>query len=145
MVEITLKLDPGRDEIDPIHRGLIEFNRESIGRPAGWQPFALNLVDDNGEKIGGLEGWTTHDWLFIGAFFVPTSLRGTGLGRQLMARAEAFARERDCVGIWLDTFAFQAPGFYEKLGFTQFASIDDHPRGSRRMFYLRRLEPSSNH
>jgi len=145
MVEIAFKLDPGKDEIDPIHQGLIKFNREAIGRAAGWQPFALNIIDDAGAKVGGLEGWTSHDWLFVGAFFVPESLRRQGLGRELMKRAETFARERSCAGIWLDTFAFQAPGFYEKLGFTQLASIEDHPRGSRRIFYMRRLEPSSTH
>ena len=46
---------------------------------------------------------------------------------------------RGCVGARLDTFEFQAPGFYEKLGYTRFGRIDDHPRGYSRFFMQKRL------
>jgi hypothetical protein len=44
-----------------------------------------------------------------------------------------------CVGIWVDTYGFQARGFYEKLGYELFGTIDDHPRGSHRFFFRKRL------
>ena len=56
------------------------------------------------------------------------------------AKAEAWARERNLAGMWLDTFAFQARPFYEKLGFSVFGTIEDHPRGSRRFFMQKRLD-----
>jgi GNAT superfamily N-acetyltransferase len=56
-----------------------------------------------------------------------------------MARAEAWARQRNLAGMWLDTFAFQARPFYEKLGFTVFGTLEDHPRGSRRFFMQKRF------
>ena len=71
---------------------------------------------------------------------VPAAQRGSGLGRRLMAMAEKAARGEGCVGIWLDTFEFQAPGFYEKLGFTPFGELPDHPRGGRRLFLHKRLD-----
>ena len=49
------------------------------------------------------------------------------------------ASPRGLAGLWLDTFAFQAKDFYEKLGFSVFGEIDDHPRGSRRHFLMKRL------
>ena len=54
-----------------------------------------------------------------------------------MRTAEEVARERGCAGIWLDTFSFQARGFYEKLGYTVFGRIDDYPPGQSR-FWLRK-------
>ena len=56
-----------------------------------------------------------------------------------MQKAEQIALEHGCVGVWLDTFAFQARPFYEKLGYTCFGQIDDHPRGSARYFLQKRL------
>ena len=56
-----------------------------------------------------------------------------------MEQAEAVAREQGCVGIWLDTFTFQAPGFYRKLGYALFGEIPDYPPGSSRFFLSKRL------
>jgi hypothetical protein len=39
-----------------------------------------------------------------------------------MDRAEVHARERGCHSAWLDTFSFQARGFYEKLGYDEFGT-----------------------
>jgi len=56
-----------------------------------------------------------------------------------MLRAEAEARARGCIGIWLNTFSFQARGFYEKLGFTLIGQIDDYPVGHQRFFLQKRF------
>jgi GNAT superfamily N-acetyltransferase len=56
-----------------------------------------------------------------------------------MARAETWSRERGLAGMWLDTFAFQARPFYEKLGFSVFGEIENHPRGSSRFFLQKRF------
>jgi len=56
-----------------------------------------------------------------------------------MEQAETIAREAGCTGIWLDTYEFQARGFYEKLGYTLFGTLDDYPVGQRRFFMQKRL------
>jgi ribosomal protein S18 acetylase RimI-like enzyme len=48
--------------------------------------------------------------------------RRRGVGRELMAQAEARAVERGCHAAWLDTFSFQARSFYEKLGYGEFGT-----------------------
>jgi GNAT superfamily N-acetyltransferase len=113
---------------------LLAFNDKASG-PSGFQPLAVVLQDPaNGQTIGGLWGKTAYDWLFVELLMVPDQFRDRDLGSQILARAEGIARQRGCVGVWLDTFAFQAPGFYQNHGYEIFGTIDDHPRGSRRFF-----------
>ncbi|GGE96410.1 GNAT family N-acetyltransferase [Sphingomonas prati] len=102
-------------------------------------PVALVVTDEQGETIGGLWGKTGYDWLFVEYLVVPDALRGQGVGTELMQQAEAIARDRGCIGVWLDTFDFQARGFYEKLGYTVFGTIADHPIGGARHFLMKRL------
>jgi GNAT superfamily N-acetyltransferase len=108
--------------------------------PARAEPVAILLRDAEDRPVGGLWGRSGYDWMFVEYLAVPEALRGQRLGSALIAEAERIARARGCCGIWLDTFAFQARGFYEKLGFTVFGTLEDHPRGSRRFFLSKRLD-----
>lgn len=93
----------------------------------------------DGEVAGGLLGQFRTHWLHIDILVVRPDLRGTGAGRALMQQAEDAARERGSHGLWLDTFQFQAPDFYEHLGFTRFGTIENYHDGHSRYFYLKRL------
>jgi hypothetical protein len=42
-------------------------------------------------------------------------------------------------GIWLDTFSFQAPEFYKRLGYSEFGRIDGYPENEARLFFVKRL------
>lgn len=91
------------------------------------------------EVVGGLYGKISYGWLFIELLSIPDSMRTQGTGTRLMRAAEDLARKSQCVGIWLDTFSFQAPGFYRKLGFSEFGHIADYPMGHHRHFFQKRL------
>jgi GNAT superfamily N-acetyltransferase len=114
---------------------LLAFN-DQAGGASGLAPLAVLLKDPAaGGTIGGLWGRTVYDWLFVELLVVPEQLRGRQIGSRLLDRAEAIARARGCIGVWLDSYAFQAPGFYRKHGYEMFGTIADHPRGSRRYFF----------
>ena len=121
--------------IDP----LVAYNIGVAG-DHGYKPLALTLRDGSGAIAGGLFAESYYDWMFIKLLVVPDGWRGQGLGTQLMQEAEAVARARGLGGIWLDTFSFQARPFYERLGFTCFATLDGHPRGGARYFMQKRFE-----
>ena len=108
--------------------------------PVGSGPLALLLRrPGTAETVGGLWASVSFDWMAIDYLFVPEEWRGRGLGLRLLAAAEREAVQRGCVGLWLNTFGFQAPGFYRKAGFEVFGMLDDSPRGSQRLFLRKRL------
>src|SRR4029450_10584634 len=137
-LQIVLADNPVAAEREAIPKSLVAYNDSRAG-PSGFKAIALLLQDqDTGEKVGGLWASSFYDWLDIELLFVPDPHRGGGFGSELIRQAETIATARDCIGVWVDTFGFQALGFYQKLGYEIFGTLDDHPRGSRRCF-LRKL------
>jgi GNAT superfamily N-acetyltransferase len=130
--------EPTPEDQSAILSPLVVYNKLAAGS-SNARPVVLALKDDGGAIIGGLWGKTAFDWLFVEFLVVPEAMRGRDLGTSLMFRAEEVAVERKCVGAWLDTFAFQARGFYEKIGYSVFGEIADHPRGSSRYFLQKRF------
>jgi len=138
MIDLIVTDIPAPADRDAILDGLNDYNREETGG-ADAQPLAVLIRGERGVTTGGLLGRTWLGWLYVELLYVPDGLRGTGVGRDVMRRAEAEARARGCIGIWLNTFSFQARGFYEKLGFTLIGQIDDYPVGHQRFFLQKRL------
>lgn len=124
---------------DAIGARLRAFTDTKAG-PGNSRPLAILVRDEAGAVIGGLWGRTARGWLYVDLFGLPKTLRGTGLGTRLLRMAEQEARVRGCIGIWLDTFSFQARPFYEKLGLSVFGQIDNFPEGHTRFFLSRRLD-----
>jgi GNAT superfamily N-acetyltransferase len=118
---------------------LAQFNTAQAG-PPGARPLCIVIAGEGGRPAGGLWGRTIYDWLAIELLVVPEALRGQGVGRALLERAEQEARARGCIGAWLDTFSFQARGFYEKLGYSLVGTIPDHPIGGARHFLMKRWD-----
>ena len=133
---MTAEADPAVREV--IASGLRGFN-EAIAGPVGLQPLNVLLRNGRGDIVGGLWGRTYWRWLFVELLYVPLRVRGGGLGARLLRAAEDEAANRGCFGVWLDTFAFQAPGFYERLGYQRFGEITGLPPGFRRIFFSKRL------
>ena len=99
---------------------------------------AFTVRDAAGAIVGGLWGRTGYGFLFV-ELLASGPARGAGIGREVMAQAEGAARQRGLTGIWLDTWTFQAPGFYEKLGFAEVGRIPNYPPGHDRIFFMKRL------
>ena len=126
-----------------ILNGLSAYNENQVGS-SGIRPLAILLKDpDTGETVGGLWGRTSYDWLYVELLFVPGRFRGQNLGSQLLNQAEQVGLQRGCVGVWLNTFAFQARGFYEKQGYEVFGVLDEYPRGGERYFLRKSLVEAS--
>ena len=99
---------------------------------------AVLVRGPGGELRAGLDGFTYAGWLFIRYLWVHAELRRSGVGRGLMAEAEREARRLGCHSVWVDTFSFQAPGFYAKLGYREFGRLD-YPPDHKRIFLQKQL------
>lgn len=118
---------------------LIDYNEPYFnGRPPS-DILHYAAHDTAGKLIGGLLGEIRVYWLHVSILVTTPEYRKSGLGSALMRQAEAFARAQKCEGIWLDTFAFQAPGFYDKLGFNCCGTIKNFYNGHDRFIYEKHL------
>jgi GNAT superfamily N-acetyltransferase len=137
--QLIVVTDPTANEYRaPIVTLLRDFNVQAAGR-LNEAPLAIVLREGEGKVIGGLYAFQAYDWLNVELVYVPDALRGQGLGAALIARAEEVAGARGCRGVWLDTFSFQARGFYERLGYAVFGTVEDHPVGGARYFMKKAL------
>jgi ribosomal protein S18 acetylase RimI-like enzyme len=120
---MTLRIDleaAATETAAAIKTGLIGFNRAAVGRP---DPQDFSLAVRDGETIvGGINATVHWDVIFIEHVWVSEALRGRGLGRELMGRAEAEGVRLGAVKAILDTNDWQAPGFYAKLGYVPFGT-----------------------
>jgi GNAT superfamily N-acetyltransferase len=122
---------PDSEALDAIRAGLRAFNRDFAG-PYTIEPLAVLIRDADGRTIGGASGYTMFGWLYVELFFVPETLRGQGVGRQILIRLEAAARDRGCHSAWLDTYNPDALRLYERLGYRRFGELTPfHSKGGR--------------
>lgn len=135
---VAVEDKPGLAVRRRILKPLVAYNERTAG-PGRWGRFAVTVRDGAGQVVGGLWGQVGYGFLFVELLALGPA-RGGGLGREVMGMAEAEARRRGLRGIWLDTWTFQAPGFYRKLGFVECGRIVDYPAGHDRVFYVKRLD-----
>ena len=117
---------------------LLSYNESMAGESESC-PLVLSITDAEASVIGGLWARTAFGWLHTELLVVPEQLRGQGIGRELIQRAEREAIARGCHSAWLDTFQFQARAFYERFGYVVFGTLDDYPEGFQRYFMVKRL------
>ena len=119
-------------------KGLLKFNREQAG-PLRSRRTVLSVRDARGRLLGGLI-MQSH-WLesYIELLWLSARARSAGIGSQLIEEAERRARRRGSLLIHLNTYSFQAPGFYEKHGYQRFGAMSGSPVGASRHFYVKRL------
>ena len=127
-------LSPGNDIYDELDRRLCDFNRTQVD----WDgpTFQLVLRSDDDEIVGGARGVVRMAAVGIRGLWLDPDKRGAGHGEQIVRRVEEEAKKRGAERALLDTYSFQARGFYERLGYVVFGSFD-YPDGTVR-YYLQR-------
>ena len=136
-MKIEVKHSEDSMVFDALVAGLRLHRNENMGNE-NTQPLSVVARDDNGEIIGGVAGRSIYKNFLIEVVWVDKAARGTGLGRQLMLQAEEHAKQRGCLAAQLDTLSFQAPQFYQKLGFEIVGTVPEFPGSPARYFMLKR-------
>jgi GNAT superfamily N-acetyltransferase len=131
--------NPDRSVWGVIGQGLREFNTKQAGEDHR-KELCLVLYSPDQQIVGGVIAEIYWNWLFINVMWVKEDLRGSGFGEKLLKRTEEEAAKLGARHAFLDTFTFQAPGFYEKNGYTAFGKLNDFPPGHQRIFYEKDLD-----
>jgi GNAT superfamily N-acetyltransferase len=129
---------PAAEDIAALIDGLTVFRMERIDLADDTQPVGVFLRRD-GRVVAGADGRTQWGWLYVAHVWVDDGLRGTGMGTRVLATIEDAGRARGCRAVFLDTLAFQAKPFYEKLGYEEFGRLDDYPAGGTKHFMWKQL------
>jgi GNAT superfamily N-acetyltransferase len=140
-LRLSFEDKPSWDDREVIDEALGEYNAPFLRDPS-YEYFGLFVRDEAGAIRAGLVGNTYAGWLFVNLLWVHAELRGKGIGSGLIAEAERRAIGFGCHSAWLDTFSFQGPKFYPKLGYVEFARLD-YPPGHERIFLRKHLIPES--
>ena len=119
---------------DRIH----EFNAEATGYFDG-RLLGGCIRYDAGEVIAGFDGHTWGGCCELSHVWVHEQYRGKGLGTLLLKSAEAEAIARGCVQVVLATHSFQAPVFYERMGYQRKYDVEGRPQGHAHIIYAKAL------
>jgi GNAT superfamily N-acetyltransferase len=142
-IEVTLTDVANDQDRDYVHHQIRAFNDRASRhhreiRGVGPRPLDIILRNAAGEIVGGLTASTYWDWLDIDDLWLAEEMRGQGYGREVLRMAEEEARQRGCRRAKVQTFSFQARGFYEKMGYRVVGALEDYPPGG--CFYWLRKE-----
>jgi len=135
---ITLEAAPTEEDFAAIFRPL-DWETAQVTGPCAIRPLALLLRNAQGQPAGGIWGRVVYQWLVIEMLYVPPPCRGAGIGRALMRQAEKVAVTHSCIGLHITRLDFQAPRFYEALGFTTFGVQQDVPPGHCCYYMAKRI------
>jgi GNAT superfamily N-acetyltransferase len=102
-----------------------------------WTSFSLVLRRSGSITAAG-RGVTNMGLVEIRGLWVEPAARGLGIGSRLLAAIEAEARRRGCSRAALDSYGFQAPGFYTARGYREWGTLD-YPDGTRRHYFVKDL------
>lgn len=136
--EIAFVEKPAESAWGIIGEGISNINTEKAGDDKA-QRICYVVQTPEKEIMGGIIGVMYWDWLYVDLMWLKEELRGQGFGKQLLTQVEKEAKKRGASKSYLDTFSFQAPGFYKKLGYQVFGELNDFPSGHQRYFMTKEL------
>ena len=118
------------DQVTALQKTLIPFETsfenaaETYGRMVKRDDYFLAVAREGEEILGTITGICCQGlgvrFLVLEDLVVKETLRGSGIGTQLMAAVDDFGRKKGCAYVFLVSSGFrkQAHKFYEKLGYT---------------------------
>ncbi|HMN26711.1 MAG TPA: GNAT family N-acetyltransferase [Caldilineaceae bacterium] len=134
----SIETQPAADDLAFLEEQINEYNMTQTGRrDFAW--LTLFVRNTAGAIEAGIIAYTWAGACRVQSLWVQEARRGQGYGRALLSAAEEEARRRGCHVIVLETHSFQAPAFYQRLGYTISGWHEDYPVGHRQYFLHKRL------
>jgi ribosomal protein S18 acetylase RimI-like enzyme len=113
----TIEGEPESKDKEVMVAGMLTYH-ESKGHPREVKSFSILIKDPLGKLVGCAMASVLWNGMEITSLWVDEAMRGQGLGQKLMESLEVEGKKRGCSFAYTNTFTWQAPEFYEKLGYT---------------------------
>ncbi|QMT61719.1 GNAT family N-acetyltransferase [Legionella sp. PC997] len=121
-----------------LYSNLKRFNELIIGAYET-KPFCIYATNNENEVIGGVKGDIFGQLCRIFTMWIHENYRGKKLGTKIFGELEKLAIDNNCNIIQVDTTEFQAKEFYEKMGFSVFATLPDNFIGYKSFILRKKL------
>lgn len=115
-------------------KGMLEYHA-SKGHPRKVDTFSIAMRDESNTFVGCILVSFLWNGMEIQTVWVHESLRNQGWGRKLMQAAEEEGKKRGCTLAYTNTFTWQAPEFYKKLGYREYGKLENFPPGNA-LYYV---------
>jgi len=128
-----------KDGCQAVLEGLAKNIIKKIGNVELGKNVQIFIRDRENRVVGGAVGNIFGGWLYVSLLWVQESLRNKGNGTKLLKMTENEAVKLGCKHAHLDTYSFEARPFYEKNGYTLFATLENYPEGHKKYFLKKKL------
>lgn len=137
-----ISYNPSKEELKIVQKGLEDHNSNY---PSGELDIpipdvSLVLKDKNGNIVGGVITSMLTGVMHLEVLWVDEKYRGRGYGRDLVLHAERIGREKGYTASQTWTFSFQAPNFYQSIGYKDLGTFDGYTDGITENVLLKKFE-----
>jgi GNAT superfamily N-acetyltransferase len=138
--------DPSSGDVMEFQQGLESYNlKKTNGEFNSPQPWHnLVLKDHDGTVVGGISTSTLYWTQYLEVLWVDEKHRRLGYGRDLVLEAQRLAKEIGCISSHVYTFSWQAPDFYQAVGYDLLVTYDGYHGRIKEHILMTRLDSSRN-
>ena len=133
---------PDQELIDGIRAGLQNHNRPFLENVLRTDLSVHGTLED-GSIACGIVGEVWGAWLSVKYLFVSPLKKQQGIGSELLSKLEEKAVSLGAKQSVLETYSFQAKGFYEKNGYELRMTLDNCPETDQLHYLTKVLDRSS--
>ena len=138
-MKIEFEINPDENDVQSVYNGLDVFNKPVFGDVEIIE-FACFIRVENNRILGGATGYIFDKVAMVKYLWIDENLRGQGRGVQIFDILESEFKQRNVEEIHLDTYSFQAPEFYRKLGFKEVARyMISKAKKIEKIFFIKEL------
>jgi GNAT superfamily N-acetyltransferase len=137
MYKIVVDYAPSEADNVVVREGIVAFNEKIVGERD--QAFSIFLKNDLGKVFGGIQAFVGSESIYIDILWIEKTLQKQGYGTKLLNTAEEEAIKKGCIFSLVDTWDFQAEGFYVKNGYERIGEIKNYWLGHSKIFLRKKL------
>lgn len=137
-IKIAVDHKPKEASIAALREGIVGFNASFLHEKAS--QFIITAQNSKNDVIGGATIWEYSDALYIDILWVEENYRDIGIGSRLINTIVEQAQRKNIKKLFVDTYDFQASGFYIKHGFFIIGRLENYLLGHDRIYLRMEIE-----